>query len=108
MGDVQADTTIRVVSGAVTTLRGVKAFWTYTVLRVLLFVATAAVVFGIWLAVAGSAQILPVLVIAFLLSGVASYFLLNPQRSAFARQVDERAHRAAEKFEEMRAKEDVD
>lgn len=108
MGDVQEDTTIRVVSRGLTTLSGVKAFWTYTVLRVLLFVATAAVVFGIWLAIAGSAPIMWVLVIAFLVSGIASYFLLNPQRTAFARQVDERAHRAAEKFEEMRAKEDID
>ncbi len=108
MGDVWVDTTIRVVTGALTTLIGVKAFWVYTVLRVLLFVATAAVVFGIWLAIAGSAPIMWVLVIAFLVSGVASYFLLDPQRTAFARQVDERAHRAAEKFEEMRAKEDVD
>lgn len=85
-----------------------RAFWTYTVLRVLLFVATAAVVFGIWLLVAGEANLMWVLIVAFLISGVLSYFLLNPQRSAFASQVDERAHRAAEKFEEMRAKEDVD
>ncbi len=85
-----------------------KAFWLYTSLRILLFVASAAVVFGIWLAIAGTAPIMWVLVIAFLVSGVASLFLLNPQRTAFARQVDERAHRAAEKFEEMRAKEDVD
>ena len=91
-----------------TTLRGVKAFWIYTTLRVLLFVATAAVVFGIWLAIAGSAPIMWVLVIAFLVSGLASLFLLNPQRTAFARQVDARAQRAAEKLEEMRAKEDVD
>ena len=87
-----------------------KAFWVYTALRVLLFVATAAVVFGIWLAIAG--YFVPtapwVLVIAFLVSGVASLFLLNPQRTAFARLVDARAQRAAEKFEEMRAKEDID
>jgi uncharacterized membrane protein len=86
----------------------VRAFWTYTAMRVLLFVATAAVVFGAWVLVSGSAPIMWVLIIAFLVSGVASLFLLNPQRTAFARQVDERAHRAAEKFEEMRAKEDVD
>lgn len=85
-----------------------KAFWIYTSLRVLLFVASAAVVFGIWLAFAGTAPIMWVLVIAFLISGLASLFLLNPQRVAFARQVDARAHRAAERFEEMRAKEDVD
>jgi uncharacterized membrane protein len=105
---MQADPAIRALVGPLTTLRGVKAFWTYTTLRVLLFLATAAVVFGIWLAIAGSAPIMWVLVVAFLVSGIASYFLLNPQRTAFARQVDERAHRAAEKFEEMRAKEDVD
>ena len=57
---------------------GVKEFWIYTALRVLLFVASAAVVFGIWLAVAGTAPIMWALVIAFLVSGVASYFLLNP------------------------------
>ena len=85
-----------------------KAFWIYTSMRVLLFVACAAVVFGIWLAIADSVNLLAVLVIGFLVSGVVSYFLLNPQRTAFARQVDERAHRAAEKFEEMRSKEDVD
>jgi small-conductance mechanosensitive channel len=87
---------------------GVKAFWIYTSLRVLLFVACAAIIFGIWLAIADTANVLAVLIIAFLVSGVVSLFLLNPQRSAFARQVDERAHRAAQKFEEMRAKEDVD
>jgi membrane protein implicated in regulation of membrane protease activity len=86
----------------------VKAFWIYTGLRLLLFAATAAVVFGVWLALAGSAPIMWVLVVAFLLSGVASFFLLNPQRADFARQVDARAQRAAEKFEEMRAKEDAD
>ena len=99
---------IRALLPAPITLRGVKAFWVYTALRLLLFAATAVVVFGIWLAIAGSAPIMWVLVIAFLVSGVASYFVLDPQRTAFARQVDERAHRAAEKFEEMRAKEDVD
>ena len=99
---------IRALLVAPITLRGVKAFWIYTGLRLLLFAATAVIVFGIWLAVAGSANVLAVLISAFLISGVVSYFLLNPQRTAFARQVDERAHRAAEKFEEMRAKEDVD
>jgi uncharacterized membrane protein len=86
----------------------VKAFWTYTGMRVLLFVATAAVVFGAWVLIAGEAPIMWVLIIAFLVSGLASYFVLNRQRTAFATQVDQRAHKAAAKFEEMRAKEDVD
>jgi uncharacterized membrane protein len=86
----------------------VKQFWIYTGLRVLFFVAAAAVVFGIWLAVAGSAPLMWVLVIALLLSGIASYFLLGHQRAALAEHVDSRARRATEKFEEMKAKEDVD
>ena len=85
-----------------------KEFWTYTGLRLLIFVASGAVVFGIWLAIAGSAPIMWVLVIALVVSGVASYVALGRQRSALARHVDERARRASEKFEEMRAREDVD
>jgi CHASE1-domain containing sensor protein len=48
------------------------------------------------------------LILGFALSGVASYFLLNRQRAAFARRVEERAQRASVRFEEMRAREDVD
>jgi len=86
----------------------VKEFWIYTTLRLLLFAATAAIVFGIWLAVADSANLMWVLIIALVVSGVASYLLLGRQRSALARHVDARARRASSKFEEMRAKEDVD
>ena len=46
-------------------------------------------------------------VIAFVVSGLASYFLLNRQREAFARRVDERAQRVSSRFEEMKAKEDA-
>jgi uncharacterized protein DUF4229 len=86
----------------------VKEFWIYTGLRLSLFAATAAVVFGIWLAVAGSANVMWVLIIALVVSGAASYLLLDRQRTALARHVDARARRASTKFEEMRAKEDVD
>jgi hypothetical protein len=86
----------------------VKEFWIYTALRLLLFAATAAIVFGIWLAVAGSANVMWVLIIALVVSGIASYLLLGRQRSRLAQHVDARARRAASKFEEMRAKEDVD
>ena len=85
-----------------------KEFWIYTAMRLVLFAATAAVVFGIWLAVAGSANVMWVLIIALVISGVASYLLLGRQRSALAHHVDARARRASSKFEEMRAKEDVD
>jgi hypothetical protein len=86
----------------------VKEFWIYTGLRLLLFAASVAVVGGIWLAVSDSAPVMWVLVVSLVLSGLASYFVLGRQRSALAHHVDERARRASAKFEELKAKEDVD
>jgi uncharacterized membrane protein len=91
-----------------TTLFGMRQFWLYTGLRLLLLAASVAVVGGIWLAVAGSANLMWVLIISLVVSGLASYFLLGRQRAALARHVDERARRATAKLEEMKAKEDVD
>jgi ABC-type multidrug transport system fused ATPase/permease subunit len=86
----------------------VKEFAIYTGLRVLLFVASVAVVAGIWLAFTDDAPLMWVMVISLALSGVASYFLLNRQRESFARRVDERARRAAAAFEARKAREDAD
>jgi len=86
----------------------VKEFAVYTGLRLLLFAAVFAVVAGIWLAVSDTVPILWVLVIALVVSGMVSYFVLNRPRDAFARRVDERARKAAAAFEAQRAREDVD
>jgi hypothetical protein len=86
----------------------VKEFWVYTGLRILLFVASLAIVVGVWFLVAGQAPVLWAVVIAFLMSGIGSYFLLNGPRAAFARRVELRAERMSRKIEEMRAKEDAD
>ncbi|WP_244931258.1 DUF4229 domain-containing protein [Nocardioides sp. W7] len=85
-----------------------KEFWVYTGLRLVLFVASLAVVFSAWLLIAGEANILGSVVIAFLVSGIGSYFLLQRQRLALAEHVQARATRATAKFEEMKTKEDVD
>lgn len=85
-----------------------KEFWIYTGMRVLLFVASFAVVFGIWSLVSDTVALLPVLLIALIISGIASYFLLNRQRDAFARQVQVRAERATQRHQERTAKEDTD
>ena len=85
-----------------------KEFWTYTGMRLLLFAASVIVVGGAWLAFDESANVMWVLLISLAVSGLASYFLLGRQRAALALHVDERARRASEKFEEMKAKEDVD
>ena len=86
----------------------VKEFVIYTALRIGLFLASLVVVVGVWMLIADRVPVLWVVVIAFVVSGVASYFLLNRQREAFARRVERRAERMQQRFEEMKAKEDVD
>ena len=85
-----------------------KAFWIYTGLRIAVFVASLGVVAGLWMLVSDEVPVLWVVVVAFLLSGVASYLLLAPQRMALARHVEERAERASAAFEAQRSKEDQD
>lgn len=86
-----------------------KEFAIYTGLRVLLFVASLITVMLIWsLFTEGRVPALWSVVIAFAVSGVLSYFLLNKQRDAFARRVEQRASRAASAFEERKAREDKD
>jgi hypothetical protein len=86
----------------------VKEFVVYTALRLLMFAATFGIVIGIWLLVGGAANIFVAVVIAFIASGLGSYFLLNGQREAFAQRVEARAARAAKAFDELKAKEDAD
>ena len=86
-----------------------KEFAIYTGLRILLFVASLITVMLIWsLFTEGRVPALWSVVIAFAVSGVLSYFLLNRQRDAFARRVEARAARAASAFEERKAREDQD
>ena len=85
-----------------------KEFWIYTGLRVLLFVATLAVVFGVWLLLSDEVPVVWAVVVAFAISGLASYFLLERSRQAFAHKVEGRAGRVSAAFEAQRSKEDVD
>ena len=86
----------------------VKEFAVYTLLRLVLLAGSFAIVAGIWLAVADEVPLMWVLVIAFVMSGVASYFILNRPRERFAQRVDERARRASAAFEARKAREDVE
>jgi ABC-type bacteriocin/lantibiotic exporter with double-glycine peptidase domain len=86
----------------------VKEFWIYTLLRIVLFLASLGIVIGVWFLITGSAPLLWAVVIAFLMSGMGSYFLLNHQREALARRVQTRAEAMTAKVEEMRSKEDAD
>ncbi len=85
-----------------------REFVVYTGLRLLMFAATFGVIVGVWLLVSEKANILVAIVIAFIVSGVGSYFLLNGQREALAKRVEVRAERATKAFDERKAKEDVD
>jgi len=86
----------------------VKEFVVYTGLRLLMFAATFGVVIGVWVLVGGKANIAVAVVVAFVVSGIGSYFLLNGQREAFARRVEARAARATKAFDDLRAKEDAE
>ena len=87
-----------------------KDFATYTVARIGLFVASYAVVAGIYMLVtdSDSVPILWPLLLAAVLSAVCSYYLLRGPRERLAARVDARASAAARRFEEVRAKEDRD
>lgn len=86
----------------------VKEFWVYTGLRAALFALSLLTVLGVWMLVADTVPVLWAIVLAFAVSGVASYFLLNRQREAFARRVQARASRATAAIEAQRSKEDAD
>jgi len=82
-----------------------KEFWIYTGLRLLSLLATFGIVAGIWSLVAGEVDIFFSVIVAFVISGVLSFFVLDPQRRAFAEKVEARAAKAVEA---ARAKEDAE
>ncbi len=86
----------------------VKEFWIYTALRALVFLASLATVVGVWLLLADEVPLVWAVVIAFVVSGLASYVLLARSREAFALRVQERAARASAAFDARRSREDVD
>lgn len=86
----------------------VKEFLVYSLMRLVLFAAAFALIVGIWAIFDDTINLLVVLVLALVVSGVTSYFLLNRQRDALARRVESRAAAASEAFERRKAREDVD
>jgi len=88
----------------------VKDFVIYTLARIGLFIASYALIAGVWMLVTGGDRVplLGPLVLAAVVSAVASYYLLKGPRARFAARVDARATTMARRFEESRAKEDRD
>lgn len=85
-----------------------KEFAVYTAARIGLFIASYAVIAGVYILVSGSSHV-PLFwpfVLAALISAAASYYLLSGQRARFAARVEQRAANLSRRFEESRAKED--
>ena len=85
-----------------------KEFWTYTLLRIALFVGTTAVVWGVYALIADTINLLVVVLVAAVISSVLSWKLLAGPRNRFAASVEARASRATARFEESKAREDTD
>ena len=85
-----------------------KEFVIYTVSRLGLFVASYAVVIGIYLLVTGgdSVPLFWPFLLAIVISSVGSVYLLKGQRARFAAVVERRAAAASRRFEASRANED--
>ena len=87
-----------------------KAFLTYTAARIALFAVTFGIVWGIASIFfeSGNTLSLLVLLVALILSSVASIFLLADLRNKLALNVQQRAERMTERLEESRRAEDID
>lgn len=85
-----------------------KEFWTYTLLRIALFVGTTAVVWGVYALIADTINLLVVVLVAAVISSVLSWKLLAGPRNRFAASVEARASRASARFEDIKAREDTD
>lgn len=81
-----------------------KEFAVYTVSRIGLFLGAYAIVVGVYLLVTGgdSVPLLWPVVVAALLSSVASVTMLRGQRERFAASVERRARRSAARNEAHR------
>ncbi len=92
------------------TVGRVKGFLVYTAARFGVFLATYALVVGLYLLVSDSRS-LPVLwpvLLAAVLSTVVSAYLLRGPRDRLAAGVQARAERISARYEQMRAKEDTE
>ena len=87
-----------------------KHFVVYTVLRLGLFLAVAAVLSVVTAAIFGQSGTVWIftIVAAAVISSLLSLSLLAGPRERFAEAVEARAKRASARFEEMRSREDVD
>ena len=87
-----------------------KAFVTYTLARLGLFLGAYALLWAIawfWLEFTTLTNLL-VMFLALVISAVAAIFLLGGLRDNLARNIEQRADRMSKRIEESRSAEDVD
>ncbi|MCD9154021.1 DUF4229 domain-containing protein [Aeromicrobium duanguangcaii] len=87
-----------------------KAFWTYTLARLGVFLATWAVLWGLSRLVfeGGTVLDLWVLLLALIVSSIISILALRGMRDRVAIKLQERARSLNDRIEESRRAEDVD
>ena len=87
-----------------------KDFVVYTLGRLALFVATYAVLGGLWSLVGEvtTTSLFVIIVLAAVISSLLSLKFLAGPRDRFAARVEQRASRATAKFDEIKSREDVD
>ena len=86
-----------------------KEFAIYTAARFGIFALTYGLVIAAYLLVADApVPVLWPLLVAAVVSTVVSTYLLRDMRDRFAAKVQQRADRMSRRFEEMKAKEDLD
>lgn len=87
-----------------------KAFWTYTLARLGIFAVTWAVLWGLAQLIFESSAVLNLwtLLLALIVSGAISIFVLASMRDRVAVRIQERARALNDRIEESRRAEDVD
>ena len=87
-----------------------KEFVIYTLARLGLFLASYAIVVGVYLLVTAGDRVplLWPLLVAAVISSIASVYLLKDLRQRFAAVIDRRARAASSRLEAARSKEDTD
>jgi ABC-type bacteriocin/lantibiotic exporter with double-glycine peptidase domain len=86
----------------------VKPFLVYNALRLALLISSFVVVAGVWSLFSDEVPLFWAAVVALVLSGIASWFLLARPREAAAMWIQGRAERASAAFEARKAQDDED
>jgi len=86
----------------------VKPFLVYNALRLVLLLASLALVVGVWSLFSDEVPLLWAAVVALVISGISSWYVLARPREQAALWIEQRAERANAAFEARRSRGDED